>query len=84
MLDEEVSLSTVRKKLKLSHRVLRRVRDKGLRSVELLKRRSARGPRFGKFHLRAVELLQEMLVTRDHPLTLREFQAELYSKVGLR
>lgn len=57
LLDEEVPLSTVKRRLKLSRRVLKRVRDKGLRRAELLKRRPTRGPRFGKFHPRAIELL---------------------------
>lgn len=84
LLDEKVPLCAVKRRLKLSHRVLTRVRDKGLRSAELLTRRSARSPRFGKFHLRAVELLQEMLAVTDHPLSLREMQAELSQRVGLR
>jgi hypothetical protein len=84
LLDEQVPLSTVKKRLKLSRGVLMRVRDKGLRRVELISRRSARRPRFGKFHLRAVELLQEMLVVTDHPLSLRELQTELSSRLGLR
>ena len=53
-------------------------------NTELLQRKPSRGPRFQKFHERAESLLKDLLVTADHPLTLREMQTELHIRCGLK
>ena len=74
--EEKVPIATVSRRLRLRRGVQV--------DVSLLKRKPSRGPLFQKFHQRAAETLEHLLTTADHPLLLREIQAELVRKTGLR
>jgi len=70
--------------LKLSRRVLLKLKEIGKPDESILQRKSSRGMRFKKIHDRTAELLDITLRSSDHPLYLREIQADLAKKSGVR
>jgi hypothetical protein len=70
--------------LKLSRRVLLKLKEICKADASILQRKPSRGMRFKKIHDRAAELLDISLRSSDHPLYLREIQADLAKKSGVR
>ena len=60
------------KRLKLKRGLLKRLKKRGTAYPDLFVKKSVKGKRFKNFHDRAIEMIESLLKSTDHPLQLRD------------